>query len=766
MFFSKPDILFSKPVSLSTLPSVFRLTVLCGLLISNALFAAVDKSEPKPFVGPTPWTNTKLNADARASLILKEMTQDEKLTLVFGHFGSEMPWKNIKKIKAAIPYSAGYVAGVPRLGIPALFETDAGMGVACQRGPKPRERTALASGLATAATWNLDMAYQGGAMIGSEARASGFNVLLGGGANLVREPRNGRNFEYAGEDPLLAGLMAAQHINGIQSQHVVSTLKHFAINSQETGRFFVNAVIDDASARMSDLLAFQIAVEQSNPGSVMCAYNRVNGFYSCESDYLLNQVLKGDWGYKGWVMSDWGATHSTVPAANNGLDQESGWGFDVSPYFSGALKEAVELGWVPQSRLDNMVHRILRSMFANGLFEHLPAVGVIDFKANAAVTQAGAEEAMVLLKNKSTLLPIRADVKKIAVIGGHANVGVLSGGGSSQVYPVGGMAIKGLGPKEFPGPMVYFPSSPLKAIKARASQAKVLYNDGMNVSAAAKLAATSDLVIVFANQWTAESIDAVSLSLPDNQDVLISAVASANKNVVVVLQTGGPVTMPWLDNVSAVLEAWYPGTRGGEAIARVLFGEVNPSGHLPVTFPASESQLPRPVLDGDPKNPELRFNAHYNEGAAVGYKWFDLKNLKPLFPFGYGLSYTQFEYSNLETQMRDGKITASFKVTNIGALKGKEVAQVYVSPVKGGWEAPKRLGAWQKLELNSGESKLVDIVIDSRLLGMFDSATKTWRIAAGDYKLVVAQDAGDAKGVSSVVNVKAGVLDVKGKNSL
>jgi beta-glucosidase len=738
---------------------LFSVISACCFLTPALVFAELNKPESRTAMS---WMNATLNPDERANLILKQMTQEEKLTLVFGHFGSEMPWKNIKKIKAAIPYSAGYVAGVPRLGIPALFETDAGMGVACQRGSKPRERTALASGLATAATWNLDVAYQGGAMIGSEARASGFNVLLGGGANLVREPRNGRNFEYAGEDPLLAGLMAAQHINGIQSQHVVSTLKHFAINSQETGRFFVNAVIDDVSARMSDLLAFQIAVEQSNPGSVMCAYNRVNGFYACENDYLLNQVLKNDWGYKGWVMSDWGATHSTVAAANNGLDQESGWGFDVTPYFSGALKEAVELGWVPQSRLDNMVHRILRSMFANGLFEHLPAVSEIDFAVNAAVTQAGAEEAMVLLKNKAALLPIRADVKKIAVIGAHANVGVLSGGGSSQVYPVGGMAIKGLGPKEFPGPMVYFPSSPLKAIKARAPQAKVLYNDGINVTAAAKLAATSDLVIVFANQWTAESLDAVSLSLPDNQDALISAIANANKNIVVVLQTGGPVTMPWLDNVSAVLEAWYPGTRGGEAIARVLFGEVNPSGHLPVTFPTSESQLPRPVLDGDPKKPELRFSAHYNEGAAVGYKWFDLKNLKPLFSFGYGLSYTQFEYSDLVTQIHDGKLTASFKVKNIGAMKGKDVAQVYVSPVKGGWEAPKRLGAWKKVELNPGESKLVDVVIDSRLLGMFDSATKTWRITEGDYEVVVAQDAGDLKGVSSVVNLKTSVLNVRG----
>jgi beta-glucosidase len=743
---------------------LFALSSLSWLFVTDAVLAAADKSEPEPFIGPKPWIDTRLDADTRANLILKEMTQDEKLILVFGHFGSEMPWKNIKKIKAAIPFSAGYIAGVPRLGIPALFETDAGMGVACQPGRTPRERTALPSGMATAASWNLDLAYQGGAMIGAEARSSGFNVMLGGGVNLVREPRNGRNFEYAGEDPWLAGTMVAQHIRGVQSNHIVSTMKHFAMNNQENGRPFLSAVIDDASARMSDLLAFQFVVEQSSPGSVMCAYNRVNGIYSCENDYLLNQVLKGDWGYKGWVMSDWGAVHSTIAAANNGLDQESGWGFDVVPYFSGALKEAVESGWVPQSRLDNMAYRVLHSMFANGLFDHPIEITKIDFDAHARVTQAGAEEAMVLLKNKTSLLPIRTDIKKIAVIGSHADVGVLSGGGSSQVYPKGGMAVKGLGPKVFPGPMVYYPSSPLKAIRARAPNAKVSFDKGVNLKSATKLATESDLVIVFANQWTAESIDAPSLSLPDNQDALIAAVANVNKNIVVILQTGGPVLMPWLDKVDSILEAWYPGTQGGEAIARVLFGEVNPSGHLPVTFPAGESQLPRPILDGDVKKPELRFNVNYTEGAAVGYKWFDLKNLKPLFPFGYGLSYTQFAYSDLKADMRDGKLTASFKVSNTGTLKGKDVAQVYISPLKGGWEAPKRLGAWQKLELNPGESKVVDLAIDSRLLGVFESATKTWRIAEGDYKVMVAQDAADAMSASSVVHLKESVLDVKGKN--
>lgn len=716
-----------------------------------------------PIEAPKPWLNTALSADERADLILKEMTQDEKLKLVFGHFGTDAPWKNHKKIAEALAQSAGYVEGVPRLGIPALFETDAGVGVASQGGPEPRERTSLPSGIATAATWNKELAYKGGAMIGAEARSSGFNVMLAGGVNIMREPRNGRNFEYGGEDPLLAGMMVAQQINGIQSNHVVSTLKHYAVNDQETGRFYANVKIDDVSARMSDLLAFQFVLENANPGSVMCAYNRVNDDYSCENDYLLNQVLKGDWGFKGWVMSDWGATHSTVPAANNGLDQESGWIFDVVPYFGGALKEAVEAGWVSQKRLDNMVHRILWGMFENGLFEHPPAISSIDFAAHAAVTQADAEESMVLLKNTNNLLPINKAAKKIAIIGSHADVGVLSGAGSSQVYPVGGMAVKGLGPKVFPGPEVYFPSSPLKAIQARVPDAKVSYNDGTDAKAAAKLAAESDLVLVFANQWIGESLDATSLSLPDNQDALIAAVAKANAKTVVVLENGGPVTMPWLEKVGSVVEAWYPGTSGGEAIARVLFGEVNPSGHLPATFPASESQLPRAKVDGDPAQPEMRFAVNYSEGATVGYKWYEAKGFKPLFPFGHGLSYTQFAYSDVATEVKDGKLSVSFKVTNTGAVKGKDVPQVYVAPVTTKWEGPKRLGGWDKVELNPGESKSVSLSVDPRLLGMYEGASKTWKIAEGDYKVLVAENALDAKASSVKVHLDATTLNVNGK---
>lgn len=714
-----------------------------------------------------PWMNAQLGAQERARLAVAAMTLDEKLKLVYGYFGADMEAKKTTRPAPSHKQSAGFIYGVPRLGIPHLWETDAGLGVASQAGPDARPGTALPSGLNTAATWDLQTAYAGGAMIGAEARAYGFNVLLAGGVNLMREPRNGRNFEYAGEDPLLAGKIVGAQIKGIQSNRVVSTLKHFALNDQETGRNTLNVRIDDGAARMSDLLALQIANEDGNPGSVMCSYNRVNGAYSCENDYLLNQVLKQDWGFKGWVMSDWGAVHSTVPAANAGLDQQSGMPFDQADYFGPPLKEAVLNGWVPPARLDDMVRRILYAMFAHGVVDH-PAASApetIDFNAHAAVSRKDAQEGMVLLKNSAGALPLKRAAKRIAVIGGYADRGVLAGGGSSLVYPAGGNAAPELAPKTWPGPVMVYPSSPLKAIQARLPSATVAYNDGTDRDAAAKLARDSDVVLVFATQWTGEGFDMPNLSLPDKQDELIAAVAAANANTVVVLETGGPVTMPWLPKVSAVLEAWYPGSSGGEAIAGVLFGEVNPSGHLPATFPASESQLPRPALDGFPEVADRRFDVDYREGAAVGYKWFDLKGLQPLFPFGHGLSYTEFAFSDLAASVKDGVLRATFTVKNVGKMAGKQVAQVYVSPLTARWEAPKRLAGFQKVELQPGAGVQSGVTIDPRLLAVYDSASKTWKVAKGDYKLTLAASAADDKAVSTVVHLQAAVYDVNGKRA-
>ena len=723
--------------------------LLSGLAVSLVLIMAVGaKAE---------------DADSRAAGLVKQMTQAEKLQLVFGYYATPSPKKGYAPPAEVIPYSAGFVPGIKRLNIPNQWETDAGLGVASHRTmPLPRLRTALPSGLATAATWNPELAYAGGAMIGHEARMSGFNVMLSGGANLLREPRNGRNFEYAGEDPYLAGIMAGTTIKGIQSNHIVATTKHFALNDQETSRQGISADIAPNDARQSDLLAFQIAIETGHPGSIMCSYNRINGVYACENDWLLNTVLKGDWGYKGYVMSDWGAVHSTIPAANAGLDQESGYLFDAVPYFSDAFTEAVADGHVSGARLDDMATRIVRSLIDEGVLEN-PVAGdhgaEIDYAADATVTQADAEQGIVLLKNTRGLLPLKA--RHIVVIGGHADVGVLSGGGSSEVYPHGaqvdGRILPNEGPNDFPGPMVWYPSSPVKALAAH-SHARVTFNDGKDLKAAARAARGADVVIVFATQWTGEQIDAPSLTLPNNQDALIAAVTRANPKTVVVLETGGPVLMPWLDQAAAVVEAWYPGTSGGEAIARVLTGEVDPSGHLPASFPAAEAQLPRLKLDGDLADAHAHLDVDYRiEGAAVGYKWYDKKGLKPLFPFGYGLSYTTFKLSGLKAEAAGGTVHATASVTNTGARAGLAVAQIYVAG--DGWEAPKRLGGWAKVALKPGETRAIEVTVDPRLLSTADG--KQWVLKGGDYKVILATSAADPI-ATATVHLDGKTLDVAG----
>ncbi|TWB67869.1 beta-glucosidase [Nitrospirillum amazonense] len=723
------------------LSTALLMTTLTRAGFTSALAADAPAVTAAPVTGP--WQDAAQSPEARTAALLKVMTREEKLQLVFGYFSTDFKPKAYTRVEGGMADSAGYIPGIARLGIPAQSQTDAGVGVATQASPTPRLRTALPSGLATAATWNPEMAFAGGAMIGDEARRSGFNVQLAGGTNLMREPRNGRNFEYGGEDPLLAGTIVGHAIKGIQSNNIISTLKHYAFNDQETSRNFIDVKVDEAAGRQSDLLAFEIALETGKPGSVMCSYNRVNGAYACENDWLLNQVLKKDWGFKGFVMSDWGATHSTAPAANAGLDQQSGYPFDKSPYFKDALDEAVNNGHVSAARLDDMAGRVLHAMFANGLFEH-PLNGdqaaTIDYAAHAKVTQADAEEAIVLLKNQGDVLPLAKTVKTIAIIGGHADVGVLSGGGSAQVYPYGaptnGLIIPNEGPASFPGPMVYDPSSPLKALQGL-TQAKITYIDGKDAKAAAKLAAGSDVAIVFATQWTGESQDAIDLNLPNDQDALIKAVAGANKKTVVVLENGGPVVMPWLDQVAGVVDAWYPGTSGGEAIARVLAGEVNPSGHLPVSFPASVDQLPRKVVDGDRKDKAEHPHVDYTiDGAAIGYKWHEKKGLKPLFPFGYGLSYTTFATSDLAAAPEGKGLKVSLALRNTGSRDGKAVAQVYVAPADGGWEAPKRLGAFHKVALKAGESQSVTLTVDPRLLATYDVAAHAWKIKGGDYTVM------------------------------
>ena len=690
-----------------------------------------------------PWMNPKLSPDERARLLDKEMTLDERIALVHGPMAMPI---FAPKIPAGAIGSAGFIPGNARLGVPALQESDASLGVANPMNVRPGDgATPLPSGLAVAATFDPDVAFTGGAMIGHEAWSKGLNVLLGGGVDLVRDPRNGRNFEYYSEDPLLSGVMAGEAIRGTQAQHVVSTIKHFALNDQETGRMVVSSNIAEAPARESDLLAFEIAIERGHPGSVMCSYNRVNSVYACESDALLNKTLKGDWAYPGWVMSDWGAVHG-LQAATGGLDQQSGEQLDKQVFFGAPLKAAVEKGEIPPARLSDMTRRILRSMFASGLFDQPATKTAIDYAADAAVAKRAAQEGIVLLANRGDLLPLAKTAKSILIIGGQADVGVLSGAGSSQVVPVGGAArivpLGGEGFADLNGRMLFDPSSPMTAIRGKARGATVHFNDGRYPKGAADAAKNADIAIVFATQWMTEGADAPDMSLPSGQDELIAAVAKANPHTIVVLQTGGAVRMPWLNQVGAVVEAWYPGAKGGEAIADVLFGDVDASGRLPVSFPVNEAQLPRPEIPGAGLPETTPFDANYSEGAAVGYRWFAAQGTKPLFPFGYGLSYTRFDYADLK--VTGGQtLTVSFDVKNTGARAGSDSPQVYLTDAHG--QARVRLIGFSRVALQPGETRRVSVTADPRLLADFDASAHQWKIGAGAYRVAVGASSADFK---------------------
>jgi len=693
-----------------------------------------------------PWMNSSLSPDERAALVLKEMTLDEKVSLLHGT--GMVGLSPMSPLAVKSNGGAGYVVGIRRLGIPDIQMSDAAYGVR-QSGENGRYSTALPDDLAGAASWDLDAAYEYGALIARELRAQGYNMSLGGGVNLAREPRNGRTFEYMGEDPILAGKMVGQVMKGEQAQHVIGDIKHYALNDQESGRNAVNVHIDKRSMRESDLLAFEIGVRESNVAAVMCSYNRVNGDYACENKYLLTDVLKKGWNFKGFVLSDWQGTHSTAKASAVGLDHEE----PGEIFYGDAMKKAVESGKVPKAELDEHVRRILRSMFATGVIDDPPQKSVVDVEGGFEVAQKIEEQSIVLLRNEHAQLPLDATrVASIAVIGAHSDVGMISGGGSAQVDPPGGNAIlpPGKGGTTWQA-HIWFPTSPLKAIRAQAPRAEVHYDPGTDPAAAAALAKAADVAIVFAYQWESEGMDLDSLTLPENQDDLIAKVAAANPRTIVVLETGSPATMPWADQVSGILEVWYGGSRGAEALARVIFGEVNPSAKLPITFPKSEADLPHlsivkppreSTTDGEPDAWKKiaaglpAFQTAYGEGLKVGYKWYDAEHKPVLFPFGYGLSYTTYSYSDFK--VTPGKsVHLSFRVTNTGNRAGAEIAEAYAVLPDSAGEPPKRLVGWSKVKLNAGESKEVGIEVDPEYLSIFNVERDAWQLIPGDYTLMV-----------------------------
>lgn len=715
---------------------------LCLWAVALNGIAHAQPRQKSPDLKSMPWMNSSLNPDERADMVLKQLTMAEKIQLVHG-----IGWGPLLE-GAPVPVGnnggAGEVIGIPRLGIPDLQQADSAVGVR-MAAPESRYATLLPSVLGAAASWDPEAAHLYGDVIGRELRAQGYNQSIGGGVNLARDPRNGRLFEYPGEDPVLAGVTVGNVIQGVQSNHIMGDIKHYALNDQETGRTIVDVHLGHKAMRESDLLAFEIGIRIGHPASVMCSYNKVAGDWACENDYLLNHVLKGNWHFPGFVVSDWEATHSASKAALAGLDME----MPGEDFFGKPLMQAVESGAVPATRLDDMVHRVLRSMFAAGIIDHpsTPRTVVDPFRGRDDA-QHIAEESIVLLRNEKKMLPLEpSTVRSIAIIGAHADVGVMSGGGSAQVDAPGGNVIDPLVGTQW-GHAVYFPSSPMRYIREHAPNAKVEFNAGTDLAAAAALARSSEIAIVFADQYMSEGGDSTTLALPNKQDDLIRAVASANPRTVVVLITGNPVSMPWVGQVAGILQAWYPGIGGGQAIANLLFGTVNPSGKLPITYARTESDLPHAQVFGMNRGGEgglpehwtneqkkTSFPADLSEGTRFGYKWFDSEKKEPLFPFGFGLSYTTYSYTNLRVD--DGGKAATFTIQNTGERAGTEIAEVYVQLPQTAQESFRRLAGWQRVTLNPGESRTVTVAMEPLASAVFDEAKDDWQWLPGAYTVSV-----------------------------
>jgi len=718
----------------------------------------------------------------RSAALIAQMSRSELLTLLRGYTSilTKPPPGDYEPANGL-----GFVRGVERLGVPVLRQTDGQMGVGDPAGNTPSaEATQLPSGLAIAATWNPDLAEEAGAVLGREAYAKGFNVVLAGSVNLIRDPRCGRCFEYPGEDPLLAGVVVGRFVRGVQSVGgIVATVKHFALNAYENGRMQQNVVIDRASAMESDLLAFRLALAIGDPGAAMASYNAINGDYATENHWLLTEVLRDRWQFQGWAMSDFGAVHSTARAALAGLDQESACEADRiialggmallngalpalrivarvalswmtgdirrHAWFGEALARAVEAGEVPEARLREMARRIVRVMAKHGLLDAPKRNKTVDVDRHAEVAHRAAREAVVLLKNDGSTLPLRRNLNSVAVIGKHADVGLPSGMGSPAVLPIGGNAIRtGRGRLALLRAGVWVPCSPFRNIASRAPQATVTFADGTDIREAERLATRSEVAIVFVHQPAREGQDQSDLSLPLNQDALVRRVAAVAPCTIVVISCGGPVATPWADAVGAILCGWYSGQRGAEAIAEILFGECEPSGRLPVTFPKSLADLPRPQAPATSRGREgssSPFDIRFDEGAEVGYRWFASRGLPVLFPFGHGLTYTRFHYDSLAVSCEGDKRLARITITNVGDRQGLETVQVYVENSGAGLASSLRLGGWARIGLKPGEAGEAAIEIPAFVFGRWNEYAGCWTIKAGPRRILVGASSRDIR---------------------
>jgi beta-glucosidase len=668
-----------------------------------SFLTALTPSSPALAVSTAcPWVGSAAPISQRVSMLLAKMTVAQKVALLAGTSGS------------------GYVGFVPAIGslcVPALNMQDGPAGV----GDGMTGVTQLPAPVAVAATWDTSAEQTYGHLIGAEQAAKGTNVDLGPTINIVRDPRWGRAFESIGEDPYLNGTMGAANIRGVQSAGVMAMVKHLAVYNQETNRNTAadNAVVRNQAMQEIYLPAFQAAVQQGAASSVMCSYSYVNGRAACQNPYTIRTALRHQDGFGGFVTSDWGGTHSTAASADAGLDMDMP-GSDG--YFGRALQTAVSHGSISTATLNSMVSHVLTEMFAFGLFDK-PAAGSRSETATNATHRARAaalaEEGTVLLKNSANVLPLGSSDSSIAVVGADASSRPqTAGGGSAKVNSSGTV-------------------SPLQGITAAAPcGVTVRYNSGSSDSSAAALAASSGVAIVFASYPESEGSDLTSIDLGSKEDSLISAVAAANPRTIVVLNTGSAVTMPWLSSVAGVLEAWYPGQEGGTAIASILFGNAAPSGHLPVTFPTSLSQVPASTAA---RWPGTNGAVDYSEGIDVGYRWYQANGLTPLFPFGYGSSYTSFSFSNLRIGplTAGGAATVSATVTNTGSRAGADVAQLYVDDPPASGQPPEQLEGFQRVYLQPEASKRVTFHLTQHNLQYWNSSSNGWTTSTGSYGIKV-----------------------------
>jgi len=739
--------------------------VALALLPAFVLMTAVSDERPS-------YRDSALPVETRIDDILARLSLEEKIAFVHGN----------GKFRSG---------GLARLGIPYLWTTDGPHGIREEVKPDSWEpagwtndfATALPTGIALAATWNGELAEAYGRVLGEEARAREKHVVLGPALNIMRTPLGGRSYDYFGEDPWLAGRMTVGYVRGMQAEQTVACLKHFALNNQETNRGSIDVELDERTLREIYLPAFEAGVREGGALSVMGAYNKVRGQHACHNDYLLNQILKREWGFAGAVVSDWGGTHDTDEAARNGLDLEMGTAGPYDQYdLATPFLDRIRSGRYPVSLLDDKVRRDLRMLFAAGGMDGRRP-GSINTREHLAVALRVAQEGMVLLKNEPAVLPLDLGrLKTIAVIGDNA-VQRFAGAGNAA------------------GVKAFRETTALEGILARvAGKADVVFSQGYRqpqrrfgrrrdaagvrtgelaaasteearelAERAVAVAGRADAVVFvggLAHQPFAddEGVDRRDLALFAGQDELIERIAMANPHTVVVLIAGGPVAMNgWLADVPSVLQAWYGGSEAGAALASLLFGDVSPSGKLPCTFPKRLSESPAHVSGEARQFPGENGTVSYDEGLLVGYRWNDTKQVEPLFPFGHGLSYTSFRYADLRQALVEAPggptLSLQLAVSNTGARAGAETVQVYVRPLRPKLMRPdKELKGFAKVALEPGESKAVTIELGPRSFAYYDPGAKGWRVDAGRYELLVGASSRDIRQSASFALAKSALL--------